>query len=73
MRPDRNDNFRRPIPLKEAVKLNRPIKTSVKNRPITSDFTQYKHLDFLSDDIESKGKLAFKAPDSGKMGIRRTL
>uniref|UniRef100_UPI003593F8A5 LolA family protein n=1 Tax=Pricia sp. TaxID=2268138 RepID=UPI003593F8A5 len=30
---------------------------------ITSDFTQYKHLDFLSDDIESKGKLAFKTPD----------
>ncbi len=30
---------------------------------ITSNFTQYKHLDFLSDDIESNGKLAFKTPD----------
>ncbi|SDD63278.1 outer membrane lipoprotein carrier protein [Pricia antarctica] len=44
------------------------LKTSVKRQAdatttITSDFTQYKHLDFLSDDIESKGKLAFKVPD----------
>ncbi|MGB5556310.1 MAG: outer membrane lipoprotein carrier protein LolA [Flavobacteriaceae bacterium] len=30
---------------------------------IVSDFTQYKHLDFLDNDIESKGKLAFKSPD----------
>lgn len=35
-------------------------------KTITSDFTQYKHLDFLSDDIESKGELAFKAPDMVK-------
>ncbi len=44
------------------------LKTTVKKQAettntITSDFTQYKHLDFLSDDIESTGKLAFKAPD----------
>lgn len=44
------------------------LKVSIKQQAdatttITSDFTQYKHLDFLSDDIESKGKLAFKAPD----------
>ncbi len=44
------------------------LKTSVKQQAdatttITSDFTQYKHLDFLSEDIQSKGKLAFKAPD----------
>lgn len=44
------------------------LKTSVKQladatTTITSNFTQYKHLDFLSDDIESKGKLAFKAPN----------
>lgn len=47
------------------------LKTNVKQQAeatetITSDFTQYKHLDFLSDDIESKGKLAFKAPDRVK-------
>ena len=33
---------------------------------ISSDFVQYKHLDFLSNDIESTGKLAFKAPDKIK-------
>ena len=44
------------------------LETKVKNlaahtKSITSDFTQYKHLDFLSNDIESKGKLSFKAPN----------
>ena len=29
---------------------------------IVSDFVQYKHLDFLDNDIETSGKLAFKAP-----------
>ena len=32
-------------------------------KTIASDFTQYKHMDFLSNDIESTGKLSFKAPD----------
>lgn len=44
------------------------LRSKVKNRAeatttITSSFIQYKHLDFLANDIESKGKLAFKAPD----------
>ncbi|MEO8933737.1 MAG: outer membrane lipoprotein carrier protein LolA, partial [Xanthomarina sp.] len=44
------------------------LKALVKNQALTtktisSDFTQYKHLDFLSNDIISKGKLAFKTPD----------
>ncbi|MCX2678346.1 outer membrane lipoprotein carrier protein LolA [Galbibacter sp. EGI 63066] len=44
------------------------LKSKVKERAaqtktITSDFIQYKHLDFLSNDIETSGKLAFKAPD----------
>lgn len=44
------------------------LKTAVREQAdtvetITSNFTQYKHLDFLSDAIESKGKLAFRAPD----------
>lgn len=30
---------------------------------LSSDFTQYKHLDFLSNDIVTSGKLAFKAPN----------
>lgn len=29
---------------------------------IVSDFVQYKHLDFLDNDIQTSGKLAFKAP-----------
>ena len=29
---------------------------------IVSDFVQYKHMDFLANDIETSGKLAFKAP-----------
>jgi outer membrane lipoprotein-sorting protein len=44
------------------------LKTLVKEQALTtktiySDFTQYKHLDFLSNDIVSKGKLAFKTPN----------
>lgn len=44
------------------------LRTKVKQQAetvstITSDFTQYKHLDFLADDIESSGKLAFMEPD----------
>ncbi len=30
---------------------------------ITSDFIQYKHLDFLTSDIETSGNMAFKAPN----------
>ena len=32
-------------------------------KTISSDFTQYKHLDFLSNEIVTKGNLVFKAPD----------
>ncbi|WP_106792061.1 outer membrane lipoprotein carrier protein LolA [Aquimarina sp. Aq78] len=44
------------------------LKTKVKalaatTKTISSDFTQYKHLDFLSNDIITTGKLAFKTPD----------
>src|SRR5690554_327246 len=44
------------------------LKTLVKRQALTtktivSDFTQHKHLDFLSNDIITKGKLAFKTPD----------
>ena len=30
---------------------------------IHTKFTQYKHLDFLSNDIETKGKMIFQSPD----------
>ena len=42
---------------KSAVaELDRNTKT------IVSDFVQYKHLSFLSNDVETQGKLAFKVP-----------
>ena len=43
--------------LKETVKA-----LSNQTKTITSDFVQFKHLDFLSNDIKSTGKLAFKSP-----------
>jgi len=42
---------------KEQVRLSSKTTTT-----ITSDFVQYKHLDFLDNDIETSGKLSFKAP-----------
>ncbi|WP_335965172.1 outer membrane lipoprotein carrier protein LolA [Galbibacter sp. PAP.153] len=30
---------------------------------ITCDFVQYKHLDFLANDIETSGRLAYKSPN----------
>lgn len=44
--------------LKNEVK-----KTATQTRTIKSDFKQYKHLSFLSNDIITYGKLAFKAPN----------
>jgi outer membrane lipoprotein carrier protein len=44
--------------LKEIVKQQAAI-----TKTIASDFTQYKHLDFLTNDIITSGKLNFKAPD----------
>lgn len=39
------------------------LQKSKMTKTITSDFIQYKHLDFLSNDIESRGKLAYKVPN----------
>jgi len=48
----------------EATALRTMVKEKAeKTETITSDFIQYKHLDFLSNDIKSEGKLAFKTPD----------
>lgn len=36
---------------------------SKSNTTITADFVQIKHMDFLTNDIETIGKMAFKAPN----------
>ncbi|UGU15784.1 outer membrane lipoprotein carrier protein LolA [Sinomicrobium kalidii] len=56
-----------PMTAAEAVSFREKVSeraTAVKT--ITSNFTQRKHLGFLSNDIVSGGKLAFKAPDKVK-------
>ena len=51
----------------EAAALKTKVQAlSASTETITSDFIQYKHLDFLSNDIESSGKLAFKSPERVK-------
>jgi len=48
----------------EAKALQSKVKSLAETtKTITADFVQYKHLDFLSNDIESNGKLSFKSPD----------
>jgi outer membrane lipoprotein-sorting protein len=48
----------------EAAILKEKVKTrAAATKTITSDFVQYKHLDFLTNDIVTKGKLVFKAPN----------
>lgn len=41
----------------EVEKESKTIKT------IKTDFTQYKHMDFLSKDIETSGRMSFKTPN----------
>ena len=40
--------------------------TSRSTQTIQSDFVQYKHLDFLSNDIVTQGKMIFKSPNKVK-------
>ncbi len=48
----------------EAVALEAKVKELAETtETITSDFIQYKHLDFLSNDIKSTGKLSYKSPN----------
>lgn len=48
----------------EISELKNQVKSqSDVTKTISSDFTQYKHLDFLSNDIITKGNLVFKAPN----------
>lgn len=37
---------------------------SKKIKSLTTDFTQYKHMDFLAKDIETSGKMYFKEPNA---------
>lgn len=37
--------------------------TAKSTKTLTTDFVQYKHMDFLSKDIETSGKMSFKAPN----------
>lgn len=47
----------------EILVFQEQVKTTSKaSKTIQSDFVQYKHLDFLDNDIETFGKLQFKAP-----------
>ncbi len=56
-----------PMNANEAATLRATVKEkAAATKTITSDFIQYKHLDFLSDDIKSTGKLAFMAPEKVK-------
>lgn len=45
---------------------NRVVEKSGNTSTIISDFEQFKHLDFLSNDIKSTGKLTYKSPSSIK-------
>lgn len=48
----------------EAEALKTKVKAKAKTTTtISSNFTQYKHLDFLSNDIITKGQLTFKSPN----------
>jgi outer membrane lipoprotein carrier protein len=48
----------------EAALLRSKVKSLAQTtETISSDFVQFRHLDFLSNDIESRGKLSFKSPD----------
>lgn len=51
------------MPENEIVIFKQKVKeVSKKIKTLSTDFVQYKHLDFLSKDIESSGKMVFVAP-----------
>lgn len=56
-----------PMSTSESNALKEMVKSrALTTKTISSDFTQYKHLDFLENDIVTKGKLTFKTPNSVK-------
>lgn len=57
-------NAQTPMTSTEAASLKQLVKAQAKTtKTITSEFTQYKHMDFLSNDIITNGDLHFKSPD----------
>ena len=49
----------------EISSFKNAVNSSAKStKTLTTEFTQYKHLDFLEKDIETSGKMNFKAPGS---------
>tara|TARA_R110002012_G_scaffold322083_1_gene554861 strand:+ start:37948 stop:38565 length:618 start_codon:yes stop_codon:yes gene_type:complete len=59
-----NVQAQKPMSSAEADALKSLVKQQAKTtKTITSEFTQYKHMDFLSNDIVTKGNLHFKAPN----------
>ncbi len=48
----------------EITAFKNEVTKETKNiKSLKTDFVQYKHMDFLSKDIETSGKMAFKAPN----------
>lgn len=48
----------------EIVVFKKSVKEmAVKIKSLSTDFVQYKHLDFLAKDIETSGKMSFKEPN----------
>lgn len=48
----------------EISAFKNAVNATAKNtKTLTADFTQSKHMDFLSKDIETSGKMNFKAPN----------
>lgn len=48
----------------EISSFKEKVIASAKNtQTIKTDFVQYKHLDFLSNDVKTSGKMVFKAPN----------
>lgn len=48
----------------EITTFKNEVTKETKNiKSLKTDFVQYKHMDFLSKDIETSGKMAFKAPN----------
>ncbi|MEO9891958.1 outer membrane lipoprotein carrier protein LolA [Aurantibacter sp.] len=56
----------------ESIALQEKVKSLAETtNTISANFVQYKHLDFLSNDIESSGKLSFKSPDMVKWAYNK--
>lgn len=47
----------------EVTEFKSAVNAAAKStKTLSTDFVQYKHMDFLSKDIETSGKMSFKAP-----------